>query len=654
MKKTLLFIFLSACLSLSAQEVTTLPDLFEFSEPLKVNGLSKLSKSASAKMSSRLNNPMNIEIRKVTFKNMASLATAKKFDALSPGYLTIKIPKRKKKKGFIRVIAVPKQIESYENGGYLYVAELIKNKNLKGTLIINHKNGQNYGSMTFGKRVFTIESNGVSDDYLIEINNKKLDNEAACGTDLIPKIKKDNASTKKVEGLNLSAMSNSSRNVKVLVLFTDNANRVSNPQQLASTLMAETNSVLRNSKINSNRLYFSLVGTQRVNFNDRRGVEDVFRDGRNNAQIRQLRAQFHADLVVLLTDGNFNISGGTVFGVSSLNEYGDAADGYFAIVEADAGGYTFAHEIAHNLGARHNTDNRTHAGTGGNRLPNNLSETAKGHTWYKRNCFFCQKLYRKSVLSTRGTRGLRKAFFSNPDVKAESKARGNTGTSTRNNFRQLVNAASVVAAYDPFQELIVSINGPSFVRVGRRYTLSANVRNCQSITYRWEKSYNGFSYFNAGSASSITDIAVPYNGSQVYYRLRGTCSDGQVKTSFRTVYIEGIDGGNPMRQSAIDENVDASDIEPESTKDFADMVLYPNPANNELFILTDFSKESKIEVKIINILKGGKSKKLYSGKAFMGPGELRLDITNFDQGLYQLEMYQNGSIILSKRFLISR
>ena len=120
------------------------------------------------------------------------------------------------------------------------------------------------------------------------------------------------------------------------------------------------------------------------------------------------------------------------------------------------------------------------------------------------------------------------------------------------------------------------------------------------------------------------------------------------------MYINGASGG-PFRKSATAKTSDIPDeIVQEEIEVMGDMILYPNPANNEVFIATDFVDESDIEVKVINILRGGKAKRLFSGKSFVGSGELRLDVSHLDQGLYQLEMFENGNKVLSKRFLISR
>ncbi|MFS4416932.1 hypothetical protein [Maribacter sp. 2307ULW6-5] len=99
MKKILLSFFICFAFSTSAQEMSSIPDLFSFSEPLTAS-TSKTSKSGN-KIVSRINNPMNVEVRRIDFKDLGNLASAKKFDTLSPGYLSIKIPKRKKKKGYV-------------------------------------------------------------------------------------------------------------------------------------------------------------------------------------------------------------------------------------------------------------------------------------------------------------------------------------------------------------------------------------------------------------------------------------------------------------------------------------------------------------------------------------------------------------------------
>ena len=181
------------------------------------------------------------------------------------------------------------------------------------------------------------------------------------------------------------------------------------------------------------------------------------------------------------------------------------------------------------MGCRHDNDSRTNEP--------NLSNTAKGHNWFYRNWFLGPKKYQKSVVASGGTQGSRVLHFSNPSVKAHDKARDNTGTSSRNNFVQLRNAASVVSCYDPFDDMRVSISGPSTALSGESFTLSASVSNCASRNYRWEVSQDGFSYSYLGASSSVSYQSSPLSGyANLSFRLRVTCSDGQVQTTFKYVY----------------------------------------------------------------------------------------------------------------------
>lgn len=318
MKKLLLFLFIVCAITLvNAQE--ELPTLFDFSEP--VIKLKSNTKSKNNKTTNRINNPINLEVRKLKFQSMNQIANYSKNSNKNLGYFKIKIPKRRKKKGYTTVTAIPKLIEAEENGNYKYVAELVRGKNTKGSLILTYENGKHYGSMTIGKRSFTIEADKKEGELLLELDDRIINNNNACATDFIkPKGRK--TSQNKISLIEKkSATTNSSRQVRVLVCYTDNANNVSNPAQLSSTLMLELNNSLRNSNINYSQLNFKLIGTRRINFNDRGNPLVILENAVQNNQINQLRNSLGADLVVVLTDGNYAIGNGTVLGIATLDEY---------------------------------------------------------------------------------------------------------------------------------------------------------------------------------------------------------------------------------------------------------------------------------------------------------------------------------------------
>ena len=634
MKTKILFIiaFVFASISMYAQENTSIPTLFE------VDSSNGNTKRSGPKMQGLANNPINLEVRKLKFPNLMEMARQKKLNNESPSYFQFSLPKGKKN-GLKNILAVPKHIEVDDNGNYTYNAELFVKKNLTGDLTLIHEDGKNYGSFTIGDRYFRIESYEGKGDFLIEKDAKKLAKKA-CATEHKKKKKSKSSKSTSLGGLSAMASNSSSKIVRVLFLYTNAANIVSNPSQFANTAISEMNQALRNSKIYSSTLTAQNVGV--INFNGLAAatpnpINDMEAAQTNN-QIIALRNQHGADLVVVLINRNYLFGG--LGGIAPLDDYGSASQGYVSFVEADVNTKTVGHEIGHMFGCRHDTDTRT----GGN-LPNNLSETAKGHQWYKRNCFFCQKLYRKSMVADGGTGGLPRLYYSNPNVTEESKSRGPTGTSSRNNYVQLKNATPVVSAYNGFTPMSVYITGPGTVNVGDNYTVGSSVQNCSgSKTYKWEKSTNGFSYYQVSTASSYNTYAYPYDGNLVYYKLRVTCN-GQTITRTTTIYIEGAGGPYYAKSTLLDEDV--PDLE-------SGMVIYPNPASDEINYLSDFEEDSEVTIILNGIAPWNYSKELFKGRVSEGRNSLLFSISNVPQGLYQLTVIKQGRKVFDKRLLVSR
>lgn len=433
--------------------------------------------------------------------------------------------------------------------------------------------------------------------------------------------------------------------VRVLTLFTNAANTVSNPAQFAATGLSELNQSLRNSTINSSQLTFQSAGVQNVtipaagNF-----IGNDLANLQTNQTVINLRNQAGADLVVILVNRNYG--GGGILGIAPLLEYGDEDTGYVAMVEADASTKVYAHETGHMMGCRHDIeyDNFGNSVNVDNLIPPNLSVTAKGHQWYKRNCFFCQRLYRKSIVANGGTGGLPRLYFSNPDVTEERQSRGPTGTSTRNNYVQLLAARSVVSDYNDFEPLIVGIGGPFTVPVNSQFTLTSSVQNCGGTpTYRWERSDDGFNYFQVGTGSTYSTFAIPLNGNLVYFRLRVTC-DGQTVTRTRTVFIEGGPGGPFFAKAEL----------PESDKEISNSAVYPVPASSELNVLLISDVDQEVTVKLFGIAPFSYEKKLFKGKIREGENPLLFDVSSIPQGIYQLMVHSSSGVMFEKRVLISR
>ncbi len=581
---------------------------------------------------------MYLEVRKIQFTDLIQVAAS---DLPSNrGYFRFSIPASKRTKRTGDVLVSPVKIETMPSGDYTYIADLMTGQNGRGSLILTQEKGKRFGSIILEDRVFRIEQTEAGEQILIELNQKLLNSAVLCGTSEGGGVTKAfRQSNQKLNRNNCN-----SRIVRTLVLFTDRADNVSDPVQLATTLMNELATALSNSRIYSSNLRFQLVGTERIGFGETGNAVADLRDLVSDNDLNNRRQNARADLVVVLTDGNYLVTGGQILGIATLDEYSQPNDGFVAIVEADAGNVTFAHEVGHLMGCRHDNDNRTNV--------TNLSNTAKGHSWFYRNWFLGRKHYQKSVVASGTTQGSTVLYFSNPAVKAHPKARDNTGTPTRNNFAQLNIAASVVGCYDDFDDMIVSISGPSIAQPGESITLSASVANCASRTYLWEVSNDGFSYSFLGTGSSVSyNISPVYYNNNVYFRLTVTCSDGQVRTDFKYVSVQN-DCTDPL-EPCLELANGGKPAEPNLQQAKAGFHMYPNPTAETVKLVFEAPEKSRITVVAYSML-SGKSYRLYQGRANGVNNGLLIDVSKLEQGMYSIVIILDGAKSGSRRLIVQR
>ena len=317
------------------------------------------------------------------------------------------------------------------------------------------------------------------------------------------------------------------REVRVLVLFTDAADDAGDPQAEAETGIAELNRALTNSGITTGQLRFRLAGVQRLaGFNERANNPGGDRDrllAFGNVANARLAAE--ADLVVLLTDGNYNAGFGQIFGVAFIEPTGPNQG--VAIVELDAPGArrTFAHEVAHTLGGQHR-------GTPTAGLAN-VGAFAQSHEYTTGWWIF--RTLRQTILDPAGGGEERLVNFSNPDVERVSQPTGIANQ--RDNARQLRAQAQNVACYVDVPRLEATVAGPAALNPGRTADFTATVRNCNGpLGFRWERSDNGTSYRSAGTGATVRITAA--NTLNLYVRVTVTCG-GEAVRAFRTVYVGG-------------------------------------------------------------------------------------------------------------------
>ncbi|UZS00078.1 zinc-dependent metalloprotease [Chondrinema litorale] len=419
----------------------------------------------------------------------------------------------------------------------------------KGKISLFKENGRIYGQIRKKNKVFDIQylEDGVA--TLIEYDMNKL-NQLQCATE--EKLTSQSLKNNSNKANTRTADDNIRPTVDVLCLYT--------PAALATGLsVTDVVNTAKNqwlsSQINSNvHPLIRIAGYEELNFIENYGGNDIGQDATelsNNVTAQQLRDQYQADLVILLTDGNYPGVGGVV---DEIGPNEDHAYGVVQILTATST-YTWIHELAHLFGARHQNDPAV--------------GEAHGYGWSTGTLAWINRY--GTIMHTYESSRERLLYFSNPDITYEGEV---TGIDNTNFNTKVINTNGWDLAdfrYIP-SNMTTMIYGPGLADSGDNLSFSCNIYNGQSpFSYTWAVGRTTVGTSNTLSYTMPTD-------QDLNLRLSVTGGDGQTASATYFVRNSYEDGGNctvcpdSLGYDIFYDDIDVDNIERD--------LLYPNPSSN--------------------------------------------------------------------------
>jgi hypothetical protein len=473
-----------------------------------------------------------------------------------------------------------------------------------GELYLYQTNGYLYGNIHIDSLAYQIEP--INNKYAVLLRRDYSQYEACPLGETHDEGVKEKASNSQQSPKGKSV---TNPTVDVMVLFTNQAAAAtSNMQALAEGAIQSSNTSFSNSNAG---VTFNLIHYQQVSYNESNStVTDLNRlkgtsDGHMD-NIHSLRDQHGADVVVLLA-ANYSGSCGRAA------EIGAVSSEAFAVTRDDCaiGNYSFAHEIGHLAGARHDSD------------PNS-SPYAYGHG------FRYTPAYWRTIMGVQVTSVFRVPYWSNPDVYYGGVAMGSS--SWRDNARVWDVRANTMAGFKtpPPITPIASISGPITIQTNQNYTYNAIASSgAPPYTYSWaEQASQNSPWVNIGTGSSILYGSL-FPG-QRSLRVIVTDSNYETGADVQNIVITSGGGGCVIcKQVAL-------------PSEFVLSKNYPNPFNPSTQVNFELPETADVSIKVYNIV-GQEVATLVNEQMQAGFHNATFEADNLASGLYIARLTASGS-----------
>ncbi len=386
-------------------------------------------------------------------------------------------------------------------------------------------------------------------------------------------------------------------------------------------LQAFTNLALQNSGISNKQIRVRAVNFN-TPFSSNHNIEVAINDLINNTQAQNLRNLYKADLVVAITNNNYNLFGSPYFGQYGTLELEDAKS--YAIVEVQhslGGFWSFPHEIGHLLGARHN---RSNDGIGDD------DEPSCGHGFRFTDG---TGVIRKTMMAVGHQSEIDRTIlhFSNPDISYNNAVTGSNVTGQEaNNTKTIRNTGCIVQNFRTSPELdaYISYSGVTcnVLQLNASVSPAAPGMPGQSpYTYEWFLTLNSMFDDNPANRIGTGSTIYFYNSgiSNFWIHLRVTSNDGVVKV-VSTPFNASCDNNYYLTQGSTNQNTSVN--------------VYPNPSNGYYNLEFDINDElSNTSIDIVDFQ--GRNVKNIKNEIFTkGFHAFKIDLSNIPTGFYMLKL----------------
>ncbi|MBK8956817.1 MAG: hypothetical protein IPM34_14865 [Saprospiraceae bacterium] len=450
----------------------------------------------------------------------------------------------------------------------------------EGEIMIESKDGRKYGYIVVDETKYELLALSESYSVLGKINAEFFTSKQECIV----------STPTEGQGLKVPDIQLTPRTggcaIRVLFLFTqaaEDAFGLGGINDMVNLAISQTNQAFSNSDIDNTCVIRANV-REWVGFTEDPGnfEGDLF-DLRTSNQVATWRATDLADVVILITDADYN--GGILGGVPIENLSNPQEAFAFGVIEGNSitANFTFSHELGHIIGCRHQRCETFQRGGCDDSGP-----FEHGSGWGHRPCWLCSWKNYSTILHQLRQNNQRLLHYSNPDISLKGHPTGIIDS--RDNARWIRDGhACIVAGYNPNPVIPLSaeINGDDILcrPLSGEYFVNVNGSN-NPFSYDWRISTDGVNWGNSvGSGLSIWVNSNNYPlKSTVFLRVRVQDAIGNFVFAFFQISIrqKGTPGCNLQLLSGGGNGPTA--------------IAYPNPVVEEFtieFLISEDNTEAE-------------------------------------------------------------